>query len=397
MNNSIIIKPKPFSDIPINHTVIPQSELNIDDKIRSNLFTWNGQFSPQFVESLLKHYAKSGSRVIDPFVGSGTTLCECARIGLQAYGVELNVSAYYMSKTYEIANISIEKRRDILSSVELFMLSINNDEDIISELLKFIESSSKWQANLVSTLIILLDLYNNNVSLELLLKKWNHLKTIVLNIPYSSNLIQVQRGDSRNIKLPDDNAELLITSPPYINVFNYHQKYRRSVECLGFNVLSIAKSEFGSNRKNRGNRFLTVIQYCIDMALSLKEAVRVCCYGSRMIYVVGRESSVLGYSFCNSELIYNLATEIFGLRLVVRQERVFKNRYGKMIFEDILNFSNTSLDVYDTSEIIERSRQVAINMLEEKYSENTNSKNRDLLKQAINKAHIVKPSEANNG
>jgi hypothetical protein len=218
------------------------------------------------------------------------------------------------------------------------------------------------------------------------------LKTIVLNIPFSSNLIQVQRGDSRNIKLPDDNAELLITSPPYINVFNYHQKYRRSVECLGFNVLSIAKSEFGSNRKNRGNRFLTVIQYCIDMALSLKEAVRVCCYGSRMIYVVGRESSVLGYSFCNSELIYNLATEIFGLRLVVRQERVFKNRYGKMIFEDILNFSNTSLDVYDTSEIIERSRQVAINMLEEKYSENTNSKNRDLLKQAINKAHIVKPS-----
>lgn len=35
-------------------------------------------------------------------------------------------------------------------------------------------------------------------------------------------------------------ATLLITSPPYINVFNYHQKYRRSVEALGYDVLAIA-------------------------------------------------------------------------------------------------------------------------------------------------------------
>lgn len=59
-----------------------------------------------------------------------------------------------------------------------------------------------------------------------------------------------------------------------------------------------------------------------------------------MIYVVGRESSVLGYSFCNSELIYNIGKEIFDLKLLLRQERVFKNRYGQMIYEDIIHFEN---------------------------------------------------------
>ena len=43
---------KPFSEIPIDHYSIAQSELNIDNKTRSNLFTWNGQFSPQFIESV---------------------------------------------------------------------------------------------------------------------------------------------------------------------------------------------------------------------------------------------------------------------------------------------------------------------------------------------------------
>lgn len=46
---------------------------------------------------------------------------------------------------------------------------------------------------------------------------------------------------------------------------------------------------------------MTVIQYCIDMALSFKEVIRTCRDGARMIYVVGRESNVLGYSLDDAE------------------------------------------------------------------------------------------------
>ena len=333
-----------FSNIPIDHDVINQSELNIDGKTRSNMFAWNGQFSPQFIETLLSYYAEDNYFVVDPFVGSGTVLCECARKGLRSYGIELNASAYHMAKTYEVANLSIEERTALITSIDFLLKSINNEQNIIPSIISYIKEFNNVQSNILSTLIVLMDVFNNEISFELLYKKWMNLQNIIRNIPFSASRISVERGDSRHLGIDDDCADLLITSPPYINVFNYHQKYRRSVEYLGYDVLSIAKSEFGSNRKNRGNRFLTVIQ--------------------------------------------------FDMELIIRQERAFKNRFGQIIYEDILNFENSNDYLIEDAEIIERGRKIAVDMLYEKYqSSNEETKNRDLLLEAINKSENVKSSE----
>lgn len=343
-----------FEKIPIDKTSIAQGELDIDNKTRSNLFTWNGQFSPQFVETLLSHYAQESDVVIDPFAGSGTTLCEAARKGISAYGMELNASAYYMAKTYELANKTILERKELIDSVEQILTEITDTDEILPTITHAIQQNNPSALSaLMSTLIILIDLFNNELSIPLLYKKWTGLKKTVLEIPFSTAKIKVDMGDARKLRCKSDEATLLITSPPYINVFNYHQKYRRSVEALGYDVLAIAKNEFGSNRKNRGNRLLTVIQYCIDMALSFKEAVRTCRQDARMIYVVGRESTVLGYSFCNSRLIFEIATEIFELPFLLRQERVFKNRFGQLIYEDILHFANVKTEDCPSDEEIE--------------------------------------------
>lgn len=381
-----------FQDIPINRSEIEQSELNIENKTRSNLFNWNGQFSPQFIEALLNKYAEKGMVVIDPFLGSGTVLSECARKGLRAYGTELNASAYYMAKTYEVANISYEDRQKLIDSIDRSIAGIENNELILDSLIQIINISQNTSIkNIISTLIIVMDIYNNTITMELLTVKWKWLKQLIRDLPYSKSRIKAEQGDARKMSLPDSTADLLITSPPYINVLNYHQKYRSSVEALGYDVLKLARSEFGSNRKNRGNRFLTVIQYCIDIALSIKEAIRVCKAGSRMIYVVGRESTVLGCSFCNSELIYEMAQEIFGLDLILRQERVFKNRYGTMIYEDILHFENNK-DKYQVDEkiISEKAREIAVRMLKEK---KPIEKNEATLQEAIVFANKVKKSE----
>lgn len=381
-----------YDDIPIDVKEIPQSDLNIENKTRSNLFNWNGQFSPQFIEVLLDKYANSGMVIIDPFLGSGTVLAESARKGLEAYGTELNASAYYMAKTYEISNIPMDDRKKLLDYIDKKLEHIENNEKIVDELTKII-SETKYDSvyNIISTLIIVMDIFNNVVNIELLNIKWEWLKNLVLSLPYSESRIKAIQGDARKTGLSDNKADLLITSPPYINVLNYHQKYRRSVEVLGYDVLKLAKSEVGSNRKNRGNRFLTVIQYCMDMALSLKEAIRVCKPDSRMIYVVGRESTVLGCSFCNSKLIFEIASEIFGLELIIKQERVFKNRFGTMIYEDILHFKNSKnmLNICE-EEILEKAQQIAVNMLKQKDPE---QKNVNSLKEAIEFANKVKKSE----
>ena len=386
---------KMYQDIPINRTLIAQSALDINNKVRSNLFAWNGQFSPQFVEVLLTNFADSSDVVIDPFAGSGTTLCESARKGIRAYGMELNASAYHMAKIYELANKTITERTEIVSNIDSLLNEVTDKDDILPVITNSIQLMQNTPiANVLSTLVVLLDLFNNELSITLMQKKWELLKKIILEVPVSDKEIKVDMGDARQLNLTSNTATLLITSPPYINVFNYHQKYRRSVEALGYDVLAIAKNEFGSNRKNRGNRLLTVIQYCIDMSLSLKEAVRVCQPNARMIYVVGRESNVLGYSFCNSELIYNIATEIFELPFLLRQERVFKNRFGQMIFEDILHFENDKKNLLlDDELIIERARSIATRMLKEKAEMMPESKNIEFIFEAIDKAEKVNKSE----
>ena len=386
---------KMYQDIPINRTLIAQSALDINNKVRSNLFAWNGQFSPQFVEVLLTNFADSSDVVIDPFAGSGTTLCESARKGIRAYGMELNASAYHMAKIYELANKTITERAEIVSNIDSLLTEVTDTCAILPIITNSIQLMHDTPvADVLSTLVVLLDLFNNELSIALMQKKWELLKRIILEVPVSDKEIKVDMGDARQLNLTANTATLLITSPPYINVFNYHQKYRRSVEALGYDVLAIAKNEFGSNRKNRGNRLLTVIQYCIDMSLSLKEAVRVCQPNSRMIYVVGRESNVLGYSFCNSELIYNIATEIFELPFLLRQERVFKNRFGQMIFEDILHFENDKKNLLlDDELIIERARSIATRMLKEKADMMPESKNIEFVFEAIDKAEKVNKSE----
>ena len=364
-----------FAATPLDRTSLPQGNLDVAERVRTNPLPWAGQFSPQLVERLLTAYAPRNAVVFDPFVGSGTSLVEAARLDLPACGSDLNPAAVVLAQVYRLANLDAAERAAVLHEQRerlfeaiglpcgpLFFTEARWPVDrsaLESALVELWRESSPGPAQtLAAALVVLCDFYRERLDTETIHKSWLRLERIVRTLPESTRPIAVHHADARALPVESGSADLVLTSPPYINVHNYHQKYRRSVEALDWDVLAVARSEIGSNRQNRGNRFLTVVQYSLDMALALREMARVARRGSRLILVLGRESSVRGTRFFNGELVTEVAVQGVGLEIERRQERVFRNRYGTDIYEDILHFRSTD-EIPDDDASLTAARRIA--------------------------------------
>lgn len=337
-----------LAELPLDRESIAQSKLDIEDRTRRNLLQWNGQFSPQLVHALLECHTRKNDIVLDPFAGSGTTLVESARLGLQSIGTEINPAACHMAKVYTLCNQPPEERLTTIASASRCLedslpepfLNKNrlSPEAIQKGLIDCCIEQRGHIKTLLAALIVQLDFFKPGLDSERVFSAWQKLAAVVRELPYSEAAVELINRDARQVALESDSVDLVLTSPPYINVFNYHQQFRRSVEALGWNLLNVAKSEIGSNRKHRGNRFLTVIQFCLDMSDVLLEMKRVLKRTGKMLFVVGRESNVRKTRFLNGDIVAKLAVGCCGLSLSGRQERVYRNKFGIRIYEDILTF-----------------------------------------------------------
>ena len=230
--------------------------------------------------------------------------------------------------------------------------------DIIVEEMKSVDKEWKWDQGLnildgvvnqyegdqktILEAFILISSKRRGNFLERLEKGSLAFQSIIKDMPKSKSKIQCFQRDARTTGLSDETVDFVFTSPPYINVFNYHQNYRREIEALGYDsILTDAKTEIGSNRKNRGNRIKTVIQYCIDMKLCLDEIHRVMKPEGMMVMVVGREVNVRGIPFLNSKIVEDLATKCCSLEIKGIRERKFVNKFGITIFEDLMYITKT--------------------------------------------------------
>ena len=394
-----------YANTPLDTHEIPQATLNIEQKSRRNPLPWDGQFSPELVQALLCHrYVRPGTTVLDPFVGSGTVLLEAGRAGSTAMGVEINPAAVALARVYEFINLPNAARESSLQALEgvlrdklpdplpLFRAyEAEVDVETIKARLVALAGTARDHVHRIffEALVVMLDFDRKNVSVDRVFELWDRLRRLVLDIPLSRHPIRVFHADARQTPLEDSTIDLVLTSPPYINVFNYHQRYRASMEALKWDLLNVAKSEIGANRKHRGNRFLTVIQFSLDMAQALRELARVCRPDARVIFVVGRESMVRGTRFFNGEIVTEVAHKALGFRLILRQERVFLNRYGQDIYEDILHLSPPPHHRPNT--FLESARSVAEEALLAAHS-TAPAQARSDIRSALTSLHLVMPS-----
>ncbi|WP_405804751.1 DNA methyltransferase [Streptomyces sp. NBC_01187] len=327
-----------YAAIPFEREAIAQRRLDIVGSRRNNALPWRGQFSPDLIAALFEAYPPKGL-VVDPFCGSGTTLVEAAHAGQESHGVEVNPAAFILANLYSLCAESTASRLEELKDLEARLKVDDSASGAAEELAEWTLQLSDAAERRVMEAVFLLTLGNGDqVTAPKLEKSFRQVASLVEQLPGGVVSVSAELGDARSISLPDHSAAMVLTSPPYVNVFNYHQNYRKAAEFLGWEILPAARAEFGSNRKHRQNRFLTVIQYAQDIGEALCESKRVVEPGGMSIWVVGRESNVRGEPIPNPEIVFEMATRGAGLDLVEKHERKFRSRYGALVYEDIMMF-----------------------------------------------------------
>jgi DNA modification methylase len=289
------------------------------------LHPYLGKFIPQLAEYFLAKYFQKDNLVVDPFVGSGTTLVEANIRNINSIGVDISEFNCLLSKVktqeYDMALLSKELT-DSVSRLFAFAKQKPSEYSPPSEIYESIpESFSKWfSKKSIDELLYfreIVDDYTYSDALRILLSRcarsarqifhfeldhpkgpvkepyycYKHrkictpcmdalpfFKRYVKDMTKRIGQFQKLRGDasvgivhadSRTYDFPD-NISGVFTSPPYLGLIDYHEQHSYAFDLLGLTDKS--EKEIGSKSLGLNDTSKSLyIQGITDVLLNLSE------------------------------------------------------------------------------------------------------------------------------
>lgn len=98
------------------------------------------KFIPQVPRFCMERYSKPGDTILDPFMGSGTTLLEAMLMGRNSYGIDIHPLARLITKV-KIAHMLPHELKD---TAESLVEAIENDTDDNCEWIPIIPNFEHW-------------------------------------------------------------------------------------------------------------------------------------------------------------------------------------------------------------------------------------------------------------
>jgi SAM-dependent methyltransferase len=87
-----------------------ENRLRVEDAAAHDWYRFVLSYPPHLVRDYLERfYVQPGMRVLDPFCGTGTTLVECKKLGLEAVGLEANPLACFASQVKTDWNVNADE------------------------------------------------------------------------------------------------------------------------------------------------------------------------------------------------------------------------------------------------------------------------------------------------
>jgi DNA modification methylase len=229
-------------------------------------FRYSAGFSAEWVKSVIKEYSKNDSMILDPFAGSGTTLVAANELNVPSVGFEkqyfvrriantklrYNIIHSYLNKlcneilhTPASDRFNFEDQPDLLKkcySPETLNTLISMKNNFLRIRDDSLESEIIWLA--ITTILrststagtaqwqyVLPNKRKKNVlePKEALRKKLNEIVFDIdlFNSKNINSLANILNHDARDVLIGrDDSFDMLITSPPYPNNYDYADSTR---------------------------------------------------------------------------------------------------------------------------------------------------------------------------
>lgn len=312
--------------------------LELDKYKRNSYFTHNihpypAKFIPQIPRELILRLSKKDDWVLDPFCGSGTTLVEAKLTCRNSIGVDVNPLSCLISKvkvtSLSLDNISEIKKvlfiikRDILRNVKFeqpeypnidlwFSEKAKNSLSVIRHYLNAIEYGSvkEFLSVAFSSIVVKASNQESDTSYRSIKKNlneeqiWNmfakKVNDMLIRIrDFQSTacptISEIYNHDSRNLSFIQKKIDLIVTSPPYLNSYDYYLYHKHRMLWLSMDVSTTQEFEFGSRNKHNDKH-----ESLSDYLKSLKKVVS---SASMKLKEGGYFSLVTGDGILRGELI----------------------------------------------------------------------------------------------
>lgn len=363
------------------------------------LFPYVSKFMPHYPKLFIRFLTKQGETVLDPMCGSGTTLIESILLNRNALGIDIDPLARRVSK---VATTPIDDSR--LKMLERYFLDHLdahkgkvNVEDYASH---FFPNQELWfRKDVFADIFFIRHEVKNyladkdlqdlaQVALARIIKEVsnadqrdifpeiNHekpvnkeadvfksfrkaLKTAVSKVRSftrrcgeSKRTAKIIGSDARNIDLPDQTVDLIVTSPPYA----YAMDYARIHKLVFFSVFGMPNKELlhlsrqyvGTDRvstksrmddfdriefartfietleQERKRRAIALWKYLVDMRDITAECTRVLKPDGHLVYVIGN-ATLRGREFSTADSFVKIG-ESYGLSTILTFERPYYAR-----------------------------------------------------------------------
>ena len=321
------------------------TQANITRSINQYLTHWfypyKGKYHPQMIRALLNiMQIQPGERILDSFLGSGTTALETQLLGINCVGIDISEVCVRVSRAKTKAfryldeieqnfdevfrDLSDATKADNSDNIENLVDSLTQPEVHnfykVAELIAHSDKARRKRKNFTDSFL---------KNAEKMVSSLKDYKKIISESDLSVGEVEINRGNSKNLNLKDETIDGIICSPPYSIALNYVENDKHALEALGYDTSKI-KEEFIGVR-GKGNSKIEI--YNQDLAQSYSEMDRVLKPGRFCTIVIGnatvdkKEVNTVEYTIQLFEemgytLVLNVDKIIFGLYNVMQKENI---------------------------------------------------------------------------